>query len=483
MLKLPTPRCLVNAELRAFAQAVDNNENVFLFGAGGTGKTLAMNDLAAAYGDDALIVTPTHASALLIRGSGSTPVAKTIASVFGMRVDRFECEDDVKKYMALLRRGYERFEMLFYLLNEVRILVIDEVGQVSRWRFDAMIEAIAEVRKHDPRFKDLAAPLYGLQLVTVGDFFQTEPVFQDYKNPRDADMYFTLSPFCAQIRPSYHLLVRSLRHDGDPEFAEAMNALRYGDLDAKAIDDFNKRCLISKDRQPPPETITLVGRNDRCAELNAKYARTVAGKEHMLLVRASVFDKEGNASLQNVLPCKLDAQAMATYRKVVDAREVEEAIKVKDGAIVRLTALQGVGVTFAPGTYGRVTIEEKGGEVRVWFSEMLAEGMFSPTYVEVQRVDVSGWNEQQTVRVTVSQWAFTMGIASTVHSVQGATLPCVVVNPDLWANGQLYVALSRVRCFASLYLEQPIQRKHQRASDYAKKLEAEIRAAVCARSQ
>ena len=56
-----------------------------------------------------------------------------------------------------------------------------------------------------------------------------------------------------------------------------------------------------------------------------------------------------------------------------------------------------------------------------------------------------------------TQYPFIISKAMTVHRAQGQTLESVIVCPDTFSPGQLYVALSRVRAFEGLYLTRLIR--------------------------
>ena len=54
------------------------------------------------------------------------------------------------------------------------------------------------------------------------------------------------------------------------------------------------------------------------------------------------------------------------------------------------------------------------------------------------------------------QYPFKIGKAITIHKSQGQTFDNVMLSPEIFANGQLYVALSRVKSPEGLSLLSPI---------------------------
>ena len=57
---------------------------------------------------------------------------------------------------------------------------------------------------------------------------------------------------------------------------------------------------------------------------------------------------------------------------------------------------------------------------------------------------------------TIKQYPFKLGKAITIHKSQGQTFDKVIISPDIFAAGQLYVALSRVRAPEGLTLTEEI---------------------------
>lgn len=63
------------------------------------------------------------------------------------------------------------------------------------------------------------------------------------------------------------------------------------------------------------------------------------------------------------------------------------------------------------------------------------------------------------------QLPFRLGYAITIHKSQGQTFSRCNLSPKIFADGQLYVALSRVTDIKNLYLTFPINESMVRASD------------------
>lgn len=58
-----------------------------------------------------------------------------------------------------------------------------------------------------------------------------------------------------------------------------------------------------------------------------------------------------------------------------------------------------------------------------------------------------------------------LGYAITVHKSQGQTLDAMNLRPEIWDNGQLYVALSRCRSIENIYIDGVILPRSVKASE------------------
>lgn len=82
-------------------------------------------------------------------------------------------------------------------------------------------------------------------------------------------------------------------------------------------------------------------------------------------------------------------------------------------------------------------------------------------FVEKQKVSaysyqVTGNQLQKKEIGYINQYPFQLGKAITIHKSQGQTFEKVVIQPTIFAAGQLYVALSRVKSPEGLTLTKPV---------------------------
>lgn len=78
-------------------------------------------------------------------------------------------------------------------------------------------------------------------------------------------------------------------------------------------------------------------------------------------------------------------------------------------------------------------------------------------------------------RKEVRGFAINLGYAITIHKSQGMTLEGANIDPEVFEAGQLYVALSRVKCASGVHLIKPIDPKSIKVNKKAIEFDSFIR--------
>ena len=192
---------------KAVAFVRDTNENLFLTGKAGTGKTTFLKYIRTQTDKACAVVAPTGVAA--INAGGETihsflqlpmgPFVPGSAGGFGRQGetnDKHSLLSNMKMRDTKLR-----------LLRKLQLLIIDEVSMVRCDLLDSMDLVLRHVRKN------WAQPFGGVQVIFIGDLFQLPPVApesdwsilsQFYASP-----YFFDSVVMRQYPPLYIELKRS----------------------------------------------------------------------------------------------------------------------------------------------------------------------------------------------------------------------------------------------------------------------------------
>ena len=136
------------------------------------------------------------------------------------------------------------------------------------------------------------------------------------------------------------------------------------------------------------------------------------------------------------------AQAKTEASKIQATMNIPDHLLLKKGANVMCTVNLDVEVGICNGSQGTIIDFRKGYPVVRFLNNA------------TMTIKAYTWKSEDIEGVGVSQVPLLLGYACTIHRSQGSTLDSAEINAgeDVFADGQLYVALSRVRGLEHLYL-------------------------------
>ena len=147
----------------AYRFVTETNENIFLTGKAGTGKTTFLKYLKGNSTKNIVVAAPTGVAAINAGGV-------TLHSLFQLPFHPFvPTKNNKEELLTKIRQNKQRQQ----LLRKMELLVIDEISMV---RCDVM-DAIDTILRHTRRNYHL--PFGGVQLLCIGDLHQLPPVAQN----------------------------------------------------------------------------------------------------------------------------------------------------------------------------------------------------------------------------------------------------------------------------------------------------------------
>lgn len=390
---------ILNEEQRKVFASFVSGANLYICGKGGSGKSFLTRhiiDYCLQKGRKALICAPTGIAALNIGGS-------TIHRIFSAPSSIIEPGDRCKKKKQL------------DIIEAAEVIIIDEI---SMCRVD-LFEYVANTLLHMKKRK---------QLVLVGDFYQLPPVL----TPKDTKAFSVfydnrLYAFESNLWQKLQLQTMELQssmRQKDKAFVKALDNIREG------IPDFS----VFKNSSPDPMALTICGTNDEADKIN---------KENLNWLKK-----------QGAKISKLEAKVTGT----IDSSEkpTDEVLTLCPGA--RVVMLNNdKNNTWVNGSFGtiigikdnelKIRIEDNGSEVSV--------ERYKWTYLEY---DVESTEDGKKKLVTkerglFEQYPVRLAWAITIHKSQGQTYERVnVCAENIFAEGQLYVALSRCKTIEGMHI-------------------------------
>lgn len=418
-----------NPQLEAAFDAVARKKPiVFVTGGAGTGKSTFIRELRDRFPDrNSVVLAPTGVAALNAGG-------QTIHSFCHLPLRAVTPED--------IREIDERD-----VVENLDLLIVDEVSMVRADILDGM-ERFLQINR---RSKE---PFGGVQVVLVGDLFQLPPVVTSTDRPLLQSRYQTPHFFSAQCLKGLSFIPVELQvvyRQRDAEFATLLASLRDGDDVASAVGEINRQCV---GRALSGEHLILVPTRKAAAEENERRLAALPGKERTYVAKVEgtfATGSDDRLPAPERLALKPKTQVMFT-RNDPEKRWVNGTVgivdRMRDGSIaVRLT----------DGTVHEV----------------------EP--VEWQNVRYS-WAEKEKrivdeVLGSFVQYPLMPAWSVTIHKAQGLTLARVAVDfgRGAFAEGQVYVALSRCETLEGLSLARPVRPHEVRCSTAAREFYAKMR--------
>ncbi|MDF2518746.1 MAG: hypothetical protein K0R59_4042 [Sphingobacterium sp.] len=424
----------VDRENTAFMQAVafvnQTNQNVFITGKAGTGKTTFLKYIREHSYKKMAITAPTGVAAM---NAGGTTLHSLFWLPFGTFVEDYELRwDEQDSHIYNKSRLFSTIKLTKQrraILQELELLVIDEVSMVRADTLDAINVILQSVRR-DMR------PFGGLQVLFIGDLYQLPPVVKDAEWNILRDHYSSVFFFNAKIlrdSPLVMLELNKIYRQQDEGFISILNAIRNNQCTNEMLATLNS--YYQKDFVPKEEEqyITLTSHNRNADEINSAKLASLSGK--MLNLKAVVKDDfaQGSYPAEETLSLKIGAQVMFIRNDSGDERKYYNG---KIGTVKHIDTIQGtVSVTFPDGSE-EVTVKRE-------------------TWENIRYNYDKGQDQiKEEILGTFSQFPLRLAWAITIHKSQGLTFQKAIIDAGTsFAAGQVYVALSRLTSLDGLVLK------------------------------
>lgn len=407
---------VITDEFAAALEHLHAGHHLFLTGKAGTGKSTLIRHYLEQTDRSTITVAPTGIAALNVDGY-------TIHRLFSFPLG--VTEEHV--------RGGSYYPGRFAkALKELDTLIVDEASMVRADLFDALTAALEQ---YGPR---PGTPFGGVQLVLVGDLYQLPPVVTDSEAAWIEERYGTPFFFSARSFDERSFPVVELstvfRQQGDDQLVDLLNAVREGTLLEEARAELNRR--TDPDFEPALDEFWLT-----LATTN----RIVGARNRQMLERLPDPVQSFTAQISG------DTDG---FEKPTD-----ETLRIAVGAQVMLLNNDPLD-RWVNGTLGRITAigaDSDGPVITVLLRDGRTEQVREHTW-EITRPSVEGGALVHQVIGTFTQLPMKLAWAITIHKSQGQTLDRVVVDltGGTFANGQLYVALSRCTSLEGLVLKREV---------------------------
>ena len=404
---------LTDEQKKVFA-SFKSGANIFLCGKGGSGKsylTRYIIDYCRTSGLSVLICAPTGIAALNIGGS-------TIHRVFNVPA----------KIVPQGTRCYNRKRL--EAISKADVIIIDEI---SMCRIDVFEYVARTLLYFKPR----------KQLLFVGDFYQLPPVLRNEDSGAFSQVYGDrLFAFESELWEKLELHTMELQNSmrqSDKTFVKALDNIREGHPDFSAF---------QTDKPADPNALTICGTNKEADGKNQAQMRNLVNQGAKIYkFRASI---DGTVD-PSEFPTEQELSLCVGARVVLLNND-------PDGRWVNGTFAD---VADVKKDFLAVRIEGRGGQ-----AVEVNRSKWTFLDYEVIRTKDGGTKLDTVERGTVEQYPVRLAWAITIHKSQGQTYDRVNVNiSSIFAEGQLYVALSRCRTLAGMRITGTLTSEKVRTSE------------------
>ena len=402
-----------------------NGENLFITGPGGSGKSFLiqkMVDSLKVRGLQYQVCALTGCAAVLL-GVG----AKTLHSWTGMGLATGQKQDIVKKIVYNKRTSGP--------IKKTRVLIVDEVSMLSLKLFEAINSALKVIKKNQMAFG-------GIQVIFTGDFFQLPPVGNN-------EQFCFSSPQWTEVFSwENHIELKRIFRQEDDVYKKILNQVRRGELDEEST-AILRGCV---GRSPVGNIIPtkLFAVRSKADFVNMRQYEKLEGEEHgyetQVRYDLKTYVESGKAiDLTSIIKCQGLGQAEKTneIETLMNQSNRGSGLKLKVGARVMCLHNLSVENGICNGSQGTVVEFSDNGFPVVLFSN------------NVQMTIEPVWSQSDEYPcIGIGQIPLCLAWAMTIHKIQGATLTMAEMDLGLsvFEYGQTYVALSRIKNIAGLYL-------------------------------
>jgi ATP-dependent exoDNAse (exonuclease V) alpha subunit len=381
-----------------------SNQNIFITGNAGTGKTTLLEYFRINSKKNFVILASTGISAIKAKG-------KTIHSFF-LFPPRILINEKIKR----LRSN---------IIKNVDTILIDECSMIRCDLLDAIDQSLRLNRNSDESFG-------GVQIILLGDIHQLPPVIRE--NEQDIfDSFYPNGHYffhanCYQNSNISTYELTKIYRQKDAEFINILNKIRSGNVTEADLLPLNDK-VVNQDSNVLYETIILSPTNRKVDTINSVNLQNI--NSETFSYQSSETGEFREKPADEILELKVGAQVMLIKN---DIKSPKRWVNGSIGIVTDLTA-----------NSIHLKIKNKVHKITqdTWekFDYLIKDG-------EVLHEVVA----------TFTQYPIKLAWAVTIHKSQGQTFEKVIIDLDRgsFAPGQTYVALSRVTSLEGLFLTRPI---------------------------
>lgn len=408
----------LNDDQKRALDKLQSGENIFLTGGAGTGKSYLINVFCKINsGKNILLTAPTGVAAQNINGA-------TLHRTFKIPTQML-APHEPQKHVKTVEK----------LLGDTDILIIDEISMCRADVFTYVARFVAQENKRREKAKKPKKPI---QIIAVGDFFQLPPVITTKEKQAWNELWANNAEGWAFETGAWKYLkiktveLKQVIRQADVEFANALNMIRVNNGQGIGFLNQNRKLEID------PKAIYLCCTNSKADDINYEKLKEIDGETKTFFMKKSgdvSSIKPSDMVCDEMLELKIGARVMLLVNDPLE--------KYSNGSFAYVIAFtkEGVLVELDSGERAEITPHKWHiNEYSLVLDEQSGKNIAKPTEI-----------------ASYEQIPLKLGYAITIHKSQGQTYDAVNLDiQNIFACGQLYVALSRCKSINRTYFNSPI---------------------------
>ncbi len=417
---------MTNKELDlAFDFVQYTNQNIFLTGKAGTGKTTFLKSLKSRIMKRMVVVAPTGVAAI---NAGGVTIHSFFQLPFGPIITEKVAGHKIDN--PNFKKKFNKRKI--NIIRTIDLLIIDEISMVRADMLDAIDEVL---RKYKNRF----LPFGGVQLLMIGDLQQLAPVVKDDEwnmlRPYYNSMYF----FNSKAIQESLMVTIELKHiyrQKDDVFVKVLNEVRNDKLTQESYDILHQRYI--PDFKPKEEEgyITLTTHNNSANNTNKEHLDRIKKKSKFFKAKVDGTFSEHSYPTDYDLELKLGSQVMYVKN---DSSPEKRYFNGKIGKIVSFDD-------------DNIVVRCPDDSEDIYTGKELWENIKYTIDKETKEI-------KEEVIGSFYQYPLRLAWAITIHKSQGLTFERAIIDANAaFSHGQTYVALSRCKTLEGLVLSSKISK-------------------------
>jgi len=423
-----------------------NGENLFITGPGGSGKSFLIKNIvkhAETNNKNIKVCALTGCAAILLECR-----ATTLHMFSGIGFANKKNEEIIEELFTTKRYKLKNWRKL-------EILIIDEVSMMSL-KILLLLDTIAK------KFYRNNSPFGGLQVIFTGDFYQLSPVSNIFLEKEDSMFCFEHELWNQLFPKENQIVLKTIFRQKDETLLKILKYVRKGQITPSCRSALESRIFNSQELDiiKKNKILTILSPIKRDVEhinlkeylkLDKSLEEKVYALDYIdLYIKYEENDDENEDTNEKknlfALLLKSNEQLKRDYDFLASNILAERCLKLKIGTHVMCIANINLS--------GELQIANGSQGVVVSFNQKNLPYIKFNNIEEPILIDYYIWKSEFNKRVGLMQLPLIYSWAITIHKSQGLTLENAIIDigSNIFADGQTYVALSRVKSLNGLYL-------------------------------